>query len=168
MTVLETDRCNIRRISEKDYDEMFEVYSDLELMRFVGDSSAISPEDCRRWIGITEDNYQTRGYGLFLIEDKHSKDSIGFIGLTHPDGIPNPEIKYTLKKPYWGKGLATELVSVLTRHALQHKWTSKVVATVDPDNTASHRVLLKSGFTRQPDICNGDGTITAYYSCEAP
>jgi hypothetical protein len=45
MTVAESTRTRVRRITAEDYDEMFEVYSDLELMKYVGDSTAISPED---------------------------------------------------------------------------------------------------------------------------
>lgn len=167
MIVLQTPRATIRRITEADFDQMYEVYSDLELMKFVGDSSAITPEDCRRWIGITLANYHTKGYGLFLVEEHISNKCLGFVGLTHPDGIPDPEIKYTLKKSCWGQGLATELVTALTEHALKNGWVLRVVATVDPQNTPSHRVLLKSGFDRKEDIRNDDDSVTAYYVREA-
>lgn len=167
MTVLETERCLIRQIQPEDYEEMFALYSDLELMRYVGDSTAITPEDCRRWLDITLNNYRIKGYGLFLVEEFSSGTCIGFIGLTHPGGIPDPEIKYTLKKHFWGTGLATELVSGLTKHAFASGWASRVVATIDPENQASLRVMEKAGFSRLQDIIEDDGSITAYYACEA-
>jgi RimJ/RimL family protein N-acetyltransferase len=168
MTVAESTRTRVRRITAEDYDEMFEVYSDLELMKYVGDSTAISPEDCLRWLHITLDNYTTKSYGLFLIEEINSTTCMGFVGLTHPGGIPHPEIKYTLKKEFWGIGIATEVVQTLTQFALMTGWTTRVVATVSPDHIGSQRVLEKAGFVREADICNEDGTTTAYYSCENP
>ena len=160
---LRTARTAIRQIVESDYDEMMSVYGDLELMRFVGDSTAISPEDCRRWIDVTLNNYRQRSYGLFIVQDAETGKCIGFIGLTHPGGRAEPEIKYVLKKPYWGRGIAQEIVLALCIYA-QETWNvGLIVATVDLDNEVSHRVLSKCGFIRAADIIEEDGGRTALW-----
>ncbi|MFM9874310.1 MAG: GNAT family N-acetyltransferase [Fimbriimonadaceae bacterium] len=161
--ILETQRTQIRQINESDFEEMMAVYADLELMRFVGDSSAITPEDARRWIIITQNNYAKKGYGLFLIEDKLNQICLGFVGLTHPGGQVLPEIKYVIKKPYSSRGLATEVVSALTNHSKEEWQINKIIATVDPENKPSMRILEKCGYVRQPDIINEDSSITALF-----
>lgn len=161
--VLQTERLVVRRITPDDYDPMMSVYGDLELMRFVGDGSAITAEDCARWIDITLANYAKRGYGLFLVESALDGSLAGFIGLTHPGGQPEPEVKYVLRQPLWGQGLASEVVSALCRHARTTWGLNEVIATVAPENSASHRVLAKCGFTRWEDRQNEDGSTTVVW-----
>ncbi|MBS1709897.1 MAG: GNAT family N-acetyltransferase [Armatimonadetes bacterium] len=162
-TVVNTPRLKIRRIRPGDYEAMMSVYGDLELMRFVGDGSAITAEDCARWIDITLDNYSKRGYGLFLMESASDGSLAGFIGLTHTGGQPEPEIKYVLRQPLWGQGLASEAVDALCTHARSTWGLTQVIATVAPENTASHRVLAKCGFSRWEDLHNEDGSTTAVW-----
>ena len=45
----------------------------------------------------------------------------------------------------WGKGYATEACKRLLRFAFEETPLKEVVATIDPENTASQRVLEKSG-----------------------
>lgn len=156
--ILSTSRTRIRRITESDFDEMMVVYGDLELMKYVGDSTALLEEDARKWIGITLDNYQKRGYGLFLVEDLDGL-CIGFAGISHPGGQEQAEIKYTFKKAVWGTGIATEVVSGLTQYAFMAWNLPEVIATVDPENVASGRVLEKSGFSRGADRVCDDSTV---------
>jgi len=44
-------------------------------------------------------------------------------------------------RSYWGQGLATEAVAALLAFAGEILGIEHVIATVAPDNTASHRVL---------------------------
>ncbi len=160
MVILQCDRFKIRQINEADFEAMFEVYSNMSLMTFVGDGSAISESDCRKWIQITLDNYSNRGYGMFLVESPESQECLGFVGLTHPGGIEIPEIKYVLKQIYWGRGLATQIVSSLCEHA-KNAWDLKeICATIDPENIASCKVMEKCGFQQSESIVEPDGDVT--------
>lgn len=163
-----TERLQVRRIAPSDYSLMMEVYGDLELMRFVGDSTAISAEDCSRWIDITLDNYAKRGYGLMLVESLGTGQHLGFVGLTHPGGQPEPEIKYVLRKEHWRKGLAQELVAGTCAHAHGVWGLDTVIATVHPDNHVSNHILAKCGFVRRTDLENEDGSTTFLWEHRSP
>lgn len=54
-----------------------------------------------------------------------------------------PEISYWIGKEFWGKGIATQALSVF----LEHLETRPLYARVAKDNIASFRVLEKCGFT---------------------
>lgn len=69
---------------------------------------------------------------------------VGF--LRPPDLHKGVEIWYYTKNGFMNKGYATEAVKGLTRWT-ESKNINFVCASVDVDNTASKRVLLKSGFT---------------------
>lgn len=166
--IITTPRTVIRKISEADFDDMLSVYGDLELMRYVGDSTAISEEDCRRWIPITFANYQKRGYGLFKITSPANGECMGFVGLTHPGDIPDPEIKYVLKKEHWGQGLAQEVIRVVTEAGLSQFGLKRIIATIDPDNAASMHLIQKCGYVRVDDVIDEEGSITAVFEVSAP
>jgi RimJ/RimL family protein N-acetyltransferase len=73
--------------------------------------------------------------------------SIGFFGppAPAPDGVPEAEIGYGLVVDARGRGVATEAVTGLLVHT--DRIGVRVRASVEPDNTASVRVLAKCGFT---------------------
>jgi RimJ/RimL family protein N-acetyltransferase len=73
--------------------------------------------------------------------------SIGFFGppATSDDGVPEAEVGYGLVEDARGRGVATEAVSGLLEHT--DRIGVRVRASVEPDNTASVRVLAKCGFT---------------------
>lgn len=72
---------------------------------------------------------------------------IGFYGPpeTAPDGAPEAEVGYGLVSEARGHGLATEALRALL--AETDELGVRVRARVEPENTASIRVLTKCGFT---------------------
>ena len=62
---------------------------------------------------------------------------------------------YLLFPAFWGRGYATEAVSAIVEHFRQHG-IARLRATVTSGNTASTRVLEKSGFVRTRIITEND------------
>ena len=52
-------------------------------------------------------------------------------------------------RAYWGRGVATEIVRVLTERAFAMPGVVRVFAGVHADNRASMRVLERNGFERE-------------------
>jgi ribosomal-protein-alanine N-acetyltransferase len=68
----------------------------------------------------------------------------GTAGLDHRgDGLG--EFGWYLSSPHWGRGYATAATSLLLPFAFDVIRVSAMVATCDPDNAASRRVIEKSG-----------------------
>ncbi len=162
-----TRRLLVRRWNDDDIDALHEVYGDEDAMRWVGDGHAISREDCIRWQAVTRNNYLTRGYGMFAIELRAQPGVIGFCGIVHPDAQVAPEVKYAFKRAEWGQGFATEAVRGLIDHASRILRIGFLIATVAPDNLASHRVLLKAGMRSGELMQNPDGTQTRIFQWHA-
>ena len=66
--IFHTDRVACRRWLPEDFDALNRVYGDANAMRWVGEGVAITPERCKKWLEVTENNYRTRGYGMFALE----------------------------------------------------------------------------------------------------
>lgn len=159
----ETDRIKIRTVGMDDVDQLYQVYSDPPAMRWVDDGQPIKYPDCIRWIEITLNNYETRGYGLSAITLPDSGEIIGFCGLVHPHGQTEPEIKYALKRKYWGLGYATESVSAMLEYGRNVHGLDQIIATVASENLASQNVLEKSGLVFREELKEDDGSTTLVF-----
>ena len=165
--LFETPRLQVRHLHSGDFAELLEVYGDRDAMRWVGDGEPISEEEARRWLEITQNNYARYGYGMAALVERETGELVGFCGLVHPGGQSEAEIKYALKRRYWGAGLATEAVTAMLAYGRDTHSLSHVIATVAPDNLASHRVLLKSGMTQGELRPNDDGSFTQLFEWRA-
>jgi RimJ/RimL family protein N-acetyltransferase len=162
-----TERLLVRRWRDSDLPALLAVYGDAEAMRWVGEGRAITREECVLWLAVTRSNYEQRGYGMFTIEERSSPSVVGFCGIVHPGGQPEPEVKYALLRSQWGRGLATEAVSGLMAYGASIHKLAFIIATTAPQNIASHKVLLKAGMHRGELRANGDGTHTQLFHWRA-
>lgn len=167
MTVAETARLLVRRITPADMDAMLAVYGDAAAMRWVDDGQPLSPEEAMRWIGVTLRNYEKRGYGMFALADRASGEIVGFAGLVHPGDQPEAELKYALRRNDWGRGLATEAATALLEYGVREHGIRHVIATTAPENEASHRVLTKAGMKRGELREEENGSHTLVFSWHA-
>ena len=105
-----------------------------------------TPADARHWIKLAT----TNGFNYVFAIDVEGF-AVGAIGL-HP-GVDvhrhSAEIGYWLSEEYWGRGIATEAVQVVTNYAFTTLGMSRVHAEVFHWNAASMRVLEKAGFVRE-------------------
>lgn len=103
------------------------------------------------WLAIVEKSTDRHGQPIdFAIRDGSGKliGCCGFDGLevarTH-----KAEIGYWLAKPYWGRGIMSEVVPVACRWAFAEFGLAKITAWVFAFNAASARVLEKCGFKEE-------------------
>ncbi|MEM6274982.1 MAG: GNAT family N-acetyltransferase [Myxococcota bacterium] len=146
--VFSTERLDVRRWRETDEPLIFRLYSDPDVVRWVDDGEAITWAEVTRWMNVTRQNYDKRGYGMFAIDDRKMPDTIGFGGLVHPNNQPEPEIKYAFRPAVWGRGIATEFVRGLIDYGRTTHGIDRMIATVAAENAASIRVLQRSGLQR--------------------
>lgn len=166
----QTARLHCRRICHADVHAMLAVYGNTDVVRYVGEGMPLDRSGCERWIEVTLQNYAERGYGMFALIERESREIVGFCGLVHPSDRVEPEIKYALHPNQWGKGLATEAAMGLLSFA-ENIGIRKVVATVHPSNASSKRVLIKAGMTQcgdSPHNSDGSEDLLFYWSPVSP
>ena len=166
--LFETPRLRCRRWTADDVDAVYALYSDPQAVRWVGDGPRSTPEACRTWMDVTARNYAQRGYGMFALEARDSGRLVGFCGLVHPGGQPEPEIKYAFLPAVWGQGLAGEAVPALLAYGARVHGLQRIVATVAPENVVSQKVLTRAGARLLSERLNDDGTTTQVFEWRAP
>lgn len=154
MIVVETKRLLLRNFHLLDCAALDVVFGDAEVMRFgpgVQDQAWV-----RNWVRTCLENYyQTLGFGPWAVVKKASARLIGYCGLFYfPDiaGRPEVEIGYRLARAAWGQGYATEAARAVQDYALEVLGLRRLVAIIDPQNTASLRVAEKIGMHFEQEI----------------
>jgi RimJ/RimL family protein N-acetyltransferase len=92
-------------------------------------------------------------------------EAVGGIGFAVRPDVErvSAEIGYWLGEPFWGRGIATEAVTTITRRAVESHGLTRMYAVVFAWNTASCRVLEKAGYTLEGRLRRSaikDGRIT--------
>ena len=150
-TILETERLVVRTWSPADEDEGFGIWSDAEVMRYVGTGlPKESVAEVRAWIDRMAAHHELHGFGFWAVVEKESGQLVGSCGMGYQrDGGPPVEFGYTLARSRWGRGYATEAAGACLRYAFERLGFTELVASVDALNVASQRVLEKIGFEYQ-------------------
>lgn len=74
---------------------------------------------------------------------------IGICGLVFDNRREQGEIWYLLSKPFWGKGLASQVLPQLLQYGFMKLELHRIWANCLPENKASKRVLEKLGFRKE-------------------
>ena len=149
-----TPRLFLRHFHILDADSMYRVFGDPEVMRF-GDGIQ-TREWVAAWLRTCLERYnQTWGFGPFAIQEKANHEVIGYCGLFFfPDlnGQPEVEIGYRLRRSAWGQGYATEAALAVRDYAFHTLGMKRLIALIDPSNTASIHVAEKIGMRHEAEV----------------
>lgn len=161
--IIETERLLIRKISQQDFKEFDILCSDPEIMKFVGDGKPLSQEQTQRWINVTINNYKEKGFGVFGVIDKITGVLIGYCGLVFSEPVKDYELIYALSKSWWGQGLATKIAKEMVAFGFNSLLMKCIYASIDPENIASQKILLKIGFKEIGTMNDEYGLESIYY-----
>lgn len=92
-------------------------------------------------------------FSRWAIIDKTGKEFAGMCLLRQYNDEPDKlEIGYCLHVKYWGQGIATQVVGLLTDYAAKHPGITNIVAVTTLGNIASQVVLQRCGLIKQGTI----------------
>jgi RimJ/RimL family protein N-acetyltransferase len=148
---LETERLLLRRLTEADVDNLFDLDNDPEVMRFVNGGTPTPRDVIERDLLPRFLRYYERfaGYGFWAAIEKATGEFLGWFHFRPPEGASPDEVElgYRLRKAAWGQGYGTEASRALIRKGFTELGVRRVVASTYADNLASRRVMEKAGLT---------------------
>ena len=156
----ESERLLFRPLANTDLDISVALFGDPDVMKYV-DGRTYTEEEVAEDLPIATRRCAGGCIGVWCLIDRATQEKLGtsillplpideddtnwnlVVGGELPDA--EIEIGYILRKSAWGKGFATEACRRLLKFAFEETPLEEVVATIDEDNTASRKVLEKSG-----------------------
>ncbi|MBS1551451.1 MAG: GNAT family N-acetyltransferase [Bacteroidetes bacterium] len=148
--ILETDRLILKELSLNDAEDIFEIYSNEEVMKYFGKNTYKDLSEAELMIEMCIRAFKNKEGIRWGIVFKNSGELIGSAGIwriieKHLRG----EIGYDLKITHWNKGIMTEALRAVTEFGFSKMNLHSLEANIDPDNAASRRLLGKIGFSKE-------------------
>jgi RimJ/RimL family protein N-acetyltransferase len=161
-----TDRLAMRRWQSEDRDAVLAIWADPDVWDGLRLGAPGRPDllfaaerfehHLRHWA--------EHGFGYWLAEDPESGEIAGWIGAAHPSYVPElsraVEVGWSLRRPFWGRGLATEGAAAAIQACFAYLAEDDVIALIHPDNTRSIAVAERLGMS------SGERAYHAAAECE--
>lgn len=95
---IETERLFLRELEEGDYDALYAVLADSDIMQHY--PYTFDEERVRNWITRSIERYEIFGFGLWAVCLKETGEMIGDCGMTMQNigGVIKPEIGYHIRE----------------------------------------------------------------------
>lgn len=150
---LETPRIQLQLLTLDHVEEVFSLFSDSEITKFMDIEPCKTLEEAEEIIQFHIDDSGCR-WGLFEKESSQFIGTIGFHYLRKADQFI-AEVGFDLHKAYWGKGFMTEAMKEVMSFGFSSMGLDIIDATVDPKNERSIHLMKKLGFRVEPELKDG-------------
>jgi [ribosomal protein S5]-alanine N-acetyltransferase len=148
--LLESDRLRLREITPGDVKAVFAIRSDPATMKYIPRPLAKTEQDALDHIDMITKGVLDNEFINWAITLKDSDKLIGMICLLRmqPRNF-RTEIGYILHPDFHGKGIMNEAIKMVISYAFEVLKFHSIEAVIDPENSASEKVLLKNDFIKE-------------------
>ncbi len=146
--ILSTPRFTLQPLQPGDEAELYGLYGNGEFMRFAGSDPWVDAAAATQFIERAQEGLASMTsvrLGVF-----EGCQLVGTCGLLSIDlNHRRADLGYGVSVPQWGRGIAREAADALIRWGFSELGLRRIAAWVDPNNTASIRVLGSLGFRHE-------------------
>jgi len=146
---METERLELRLLSEDDLDAWADFLGDAEATRLLHTPDAVTDPErvlggLRRWVAMTEGPI-----GMYALVERESGETVGFVGFVRRelDWGEEIELGWLIRRAYWRRGYATEAA-----RALRPLVPGRIVSMIRVENGASANVARKLGMSIEREL----------------
>lgn len=103
-------------------------------------------KDAETFINLTKQENPKQNFGI-----EYKNVICGVIGIIIQKDVyrKTAEIGYWIGEPFWGKGIATKAVALITEYGFNQLDLNRIYAGVFENNISSMKVLEKNGFEKE-------------------
>ncbi|MCB7153127.1 GNAT family N-acetyltransferase [Bacillus stercoris] len=163
---MESENLVLSKIEEIHVQDVFSIYDNEQVFDYCGIIPKHNIKTVHNMIGHFDRDYNKKSrikWGIF----PNSQDNtlVGIIeAMDFNQKVNMVSIGYFLAENYWGKGIATESVSIVIEFLFHKVNVNRIQAEVMPENSASKNVLpknkfIKEGVIRQASYWSGKGVV---------
>ncbi len=152
--IISTERLCLRRWIDSDSDPFIKMNSDPEVMEYFPE--LLTEAETLAIINRINLAFDMNGFGLWAVENKITKDFLGFTGFMIPQFesffTPCVEIGWRFKKESWGQGFATEAARACLDYGFNELGFTKIVSFTSTLNQKSEKVMQRIGMRYVSDF----------------
>ena len=164
VTILETKRLLLRRQNIKDLDDLWALYRNPEITKYIPDAPRSREEAKEELEWHMNGHPRFPELGLWATIHKETGKFIGRCGLLPwtIDGQSEVEVAYTIAQEYWGQGLATEAAQAILNYGFELLNLSRLISLIDAENIASQKVAQKIGMAFEKEGRDEKGSFLVF------
>ncbi len=153
MTLFETDRLTVRRLTLADAPFVRDLVTEPLWLQHIGSRHVETVADAERYLREGPlASYAAHGHGLSRVALKSTDEPVGMCGLLQRDTLDAPDLGYAFLERHHGQGYATEAARAMLAYAARDLGLARVLAFTGPANAASQRVLARVGMRRVGEV----------------
>jgi len=160
---LETERLFLRDMQDEDFDALFKVLADRDIMKHY--PYTFDDKRVKNWIFRNKERYEILGFGLWSVCLKATGEMIGDCGLSMQtiNGVIRPEIGYHIRGDMQRKGYAKEASIAVRDWAFRNTPFNTIYSYLNYMNEASARTAMSYGCKLVDEYPDNDmGKILVY------
>jgi len=159
---IKTNRLLIREFEIQDWQAVYEYTSNPNVMKYIPEG-VFNEEEAKKFV-LENSGEQAKYFPVIL---KSDNIVIGHIVFHQYFGEHTYEIGWVLNPNYYNNGYASEAAKAVLNYGFKEKQLHRIIATCQPENIPSYRVMEKIGMRREgyfkKCIPNGDEWWDEYY-----
>jgi RimJ/RimL family protein N-acetyltransferase len=164
---VETERLRLRRLRPSDREALELIWSDADVWRALRPGRSFEPGFVRARLDHHLRHWEKHGFGVWVAELTGAREVVGWLGASHPDRLPELskeiEIGWTLRRPFWGQGLASEGAAAAVAAAFRHLETNHVISLIGSSNRRSVAVAKRLGMRLDREVSDPElGALCVY------
>jgi RimJ/RimL family protein N-acetyltransferase len=144
---IKTDKFTLREWNSSDYESLAENANNINVWNRVRDffPHPYTIDDAKAYIDMIMQSPRPENFAI-EVEGK----AVGGIGIVPGSDVErlSAEIGYWLGEKYWGKGIMTEVVKIISQYVFNNTDFIRLFAPVFAFNEGSAKVLEKAGYTK--------------------
>ena len=140
-----TDRLRLRPLGVEDLDAYAGIMGEPEVGKWFPKGTSYTREESEKSLSSIMEHWDKYGFGIWAVRTRDSPTLLGRCGLNTVTEIGEVEVDFAFSKAFWGRGYGTESARAALSYGFQTLSRKVIIGLAKPDNTASRRVLEKSG-----------------------
>ena len=162
--ILETEHLFLREMNENDFDALYEVLADADIMQhypYTFDENRV-----RNWIQRNIERYRIFGFGLWAVCLKETGEMIGDCGITLQliDGQIKPEIGYHIRADKQRNGYAKEAAIAVRDWTFNNTPFQIVYSYMKYTNEPSVKTAISYGCKQVDEYKDDENEITKVFA----
>lgn len=162
--VIETERLLLREMTEADFDALYRVLGDPDIMRYY--PCAFDETKVRGWIHKNRERYRIFGFGLWAVCLRDTGEMIGDCGLTMQliCGQIKPEIGYHIRGDCQRRGYASEAAAAVRDWAFTHTPFQVLYSYMKHTNEPSCKTAMAYGCKLVDEFADEENGMTKVFA----
>jgi RimJ/RimL family protein N-acetyltransferase len=164
---VETERLLLRRLRPSDRAALELIWSDPGVWQALRPGRPFEPGLGRARLDHHLRHWEEHGFGVWMAELVGAREVVGWLGASHPDRLPELsneiEIGWTLRRPFWGRGLASEGAAAAVAAAFGNLDADHLISLILDSNRRSVSVARRLGMRLDREIDDPEfGALCVY------